>query len=122
LDQVMVVAGATLAPRGLARSNPWTRMCPPNQVVVGFSGRSGLSLDQVSFACAHWHVASSGQTLVSEASSLLAPVGGTGGSAFDDACPPGRLARGINLRADQWIDAFGLACGTPILSPDSGAP
>jgi hypothetical protein len=54
------------------------------------------------------------------ASVTLPAAGGDGGMPFEQACPAGQLARGEALRSGEWIDAFGLVCGTPVLAPDAG--
>jgi hypothetical protein len=122
-DQVLTASGATLAPRGLSQLSPWTRMCPADQVVVGFSGRSGSAFDAVAFVCAHWTVSRGalGTLLSSDPPTKLAQVGGVGGEPFDDACPPGEMARGTSLRSGEFIDAFGLVCGAPAIVADGGA-
>ena len=55
-------------------------------------------------------------TLSSELPTPLETVGGDGGSAFQDGCPLGQMARGSNVRSGEWVDAFGLICGTPSLN------
>jgi hypothetical protein len=116
--QLTTAAGATLPVRGSTQDSPWTQMCPADEVVVGFSGRSGAALDQVAFACAPWTV--SNGVLSAGAEVTLTAAGGDGGTPYQDGCPAGQLARGSNLRSGAWIDAFGLVCGTPSLSADGG--
>ncbi len=123
-DQVVVAPGQLTPLRGLARDAYWTRMCPPDAIVVGFNGRSGIAVDQLTFQCAHWFVASTptGTTLSSELPTPLDPIGGTGGSSYRDGCPLGQMARGTDVRSDQWVDAFGLICGAPSIHVDASAP
>ena len=112
-------AGATLPMRGTAQDMAWTQMCPADEVVVGFSGRSGADLDQVAFDCAPWIAqGGTGGALAVGTAIPSTAAGGDGGTPFqDDLCPSGQLARGSNLRAGAWVDAFGLVCGTPTLAP-----
>jgi hypothetical protein len=46
--------GSTLPLRGNEYGMDWTQICPPNEVVVGFYGRSGSYLDQLGIVCARW--------------------------------------------------------------------
>jgi hypothetical protein len=119
------VAGPTLPMRGTSIDSPWTQSCPANEVVVGFFGRSGADLDQIAFECARWTPSSDGgsdELSVSSTTVTSSGIGGDGGSPFQNMCPPGEVARGTSLRAEGWIDAFALVCGTPALASDSGAP
>ena len=115
--------GATLPMRGASRASPWTQVCPADQVVVGFSGRSGAALDQVAFECAPWFAADAGGVGLSVGGSVtLMAAGRDGGMPFEDLCPPGQLARGTSGRSGQWVDSLALLCGSPTPSTDSGAP
>jgi subtilisin family serine protease len=117
---VSIKAGATLPTRGKAGTSSWTRDCPANQVVVGFSGRSGLLVDQIAFSCAPL-VASgstSGSALTVGTSTTLAAIGGTGGTAFTTTkCLTGEVATLARVRAGDNLDAFGLACGKATVGP-----
>ena len=115
-------AGVTLPLRGTSQTSPWTEMCPADQIVVAFGGNSGGALDQVAFLCAPWNASSGGggATLSMGAPVALASVGGDGGMPFQESCPPGQLAIGSTLHSGQWVDAFGLVCGTPMLASDAG--
>jgi hypothetical protein len=115
-DQVVVAPGAALPVRGTAPGTPWTQQCPTDQIVIGFSGRSGNLLDQIRFTCAHWIVSSSdaGPSLSIDSVTTLIAAGGGGGSAFPlQECPPGQMAVGSLIDSGDWIDAFGLVCGMP---------
>jgi hypothetical protein len=117
-------AGATLPIRGASKGSAWTQRCPANEVVVGFSGRSGSDLDQVAFECASWTAESEapGAPLSMGAAITLPAVGGDGGLPFQEACPSGQLARGTNGRFGQWVNALALVCATPTLGAgDAGA-
>jgi hypothetical protein len=115
--------GVTLPLRGTSQTSPWTQMCPSDQIVVAFDGNSGVALDQVTFLCAPWSASSGvvGATLSMGAQVALPPVGGDGGMPFQDSCPAGQLAIGSTLRSGQWVDAFGLVCGTPVLAGPADA-
>jgi hypothetical protein len=113
--EVSIVPGETLPERGMNSGQTWTQMCPRDQMVVGFWGRSGLSLDQVGFDCAGIHVSGSPPLLAVDTtiSELSPPNGGDGGLPFRSKCMPGQIARTANINADAWVNAFGLTCETP---------
>jgi hypothetical protein len=113
--QVRVGAGSTLPTRGQYGDSPFTQMCPTNQVVVGMRGRSGGLLDQVAFVCAPLVISSgpTGYTLSTGTTTVLTPAGGNGGTAYQDGCAAGQIARGSNVTIIQGIvDAMALVCGT----------
>ncbi len=114
---VKITAGMTYALHGkYGSSTTWTRDCPSNQVIVGFRGRGGGLVDQLTFRCASLKVASgrAGYTVTMGATTDLAAIGGTGGSAFAQTdCPSGQVANTSRIRAGDGIDGFGLGCATP---------
>jgi hypothetical protein len=117
--QVKVGAGSTLPTRGSVGDTPFNQICPTNQVVVGMRGRSGAYLDQVGFVCAPLAISSgpSGYTLSLGQTTALTPAGANGGSAFQDACGAGQIARGSNVTIfGSVVHAMGLVCSTPSLS------
>jgi len=124
---VSVVAGATLPERGTPSGQTWSQMCPRDQMVVGFWGRSGRSLDQVGFDCAGVRVSRNPpgdyvlavDTTISE---LSPPNGGDGGMPFRARCPSGQIALTANINAGPWVDAFGLTCATPTAISSAGDP
>jgi len=108
-----VGVGTTMITRGQSGASAWSRMCPANQVVVSFSGRSGLLVDQLTFACARLTAAAPavGSALTAGAASSLSPVGGTGGTAFAAMkCGAGQIANAMIVRTGDNLDAFALAC------------
>ncbi len=112
---VTVAAGSTLPLRGLfgAAAAEWTRTCGADEVVVGFVGRSGALIDQLTFVCAPLAISLQGDAYVLTVgpTSQTAAVGGTGGNAFAPTqCAAGAIATVSNLRAGDNIDAFGLGC------------
>jgi hypothetical protein len=119
---VTTSAGDTLPMRGASQNSPWTQTCPANEVVVGFSGRSGSDLDQIAFVCAAWSAkpSGSGEAMTMGATDTLTSVGGDGGTPYQHACPPGELARGSTGGSGLWVDSFGLVCGTPSIVIDGG--
>lgn len=113
-------AGATLAFHGASKGSAWTQICPADEVVVGFSGRSGSDLDQVAFECAPWTAESEGAPLSMGSTVTLPAAGGDGGLPFEDSCPSGQLARGTSGRYGQWVNALALVCATPTLGASDG--
>jgi subtilisin family serine protease len=113
---VTIKAGPPLATRGLAGTSAWTRDCPVNQAIAGFSGRAGLLVDQLVLSCAPLVASGSttGAVLTVGTASALPAVGGTGGTATAQIkCPAGEVATTARVRTGDNLDAFGLACGKP---------
>jgi hypothetical protein len=116
---ITVSNGATLPLRGLMGATQWSSMCPTDQMVVGFNGRSGALIDQLGFRCAPILVGGSPQAPTLSIGSItdLPAAGGIGGMAFPTTdCPVGQVATVARIRAGDGIDAFGLACSTPELT------
>jgi hypothetical protein len=115
------IPGATLPVRGTSQNGPWMQVCPAGEVVVGFSGHSGDFLDRVAFVCAQLGTSDGegGEEILSiEGETTLPFAGGDGGTPYAVTCPPGQIARGSNLFAGEWVNLFGLVCGTPALVPE----
>jgi hypothetical protein len=122
-NEVVVGPGSTLPERGLYNGSAWAQMCPTNQVISGFVGRSGSFLDQISFQCGHFIATTSGAdpSFTTDTTTMLAAAGGGGGDAFPAVpCPPGQMAIGTALRSGFFVDAFSLICGTPPIPGDAG--
>jgi hypothetical protein len=122
-DPVSITPGFALPERGRYAGPSWSESCAGNEVVVGFSGRTGQYVDQLAFQCGHWVLsnADGGPVLTMNATDSLPAVGGDGGSPIPlAACPTGQMAIGSALRAGFWLDAFSLQCGTPSLDSDAG--
>lgn len=103
----------TLALRGAKGDIEWTRMCPTNQIVTGFSARTGINIDQMTFRCAPLSMTGINDhyELIKGASSALTPVGGNGGSNVGPIeCSGKTMARVTNISAGDNIAAFGLGC------------
>jgi hypothetical protein len=113
---ISVSSGATLPLHGLKGQILWASTCPPNQVVVGFGGRSGLYVDQLLLRCAPLVVNGPPYTIARGTITALPPVGGTGGQPFPTTdCSAGQVATVSRILAGDYIDAFGLSCSTPAL-------
>jgi hypothetical protein len=118
-DPVAVTAGSALNARGSLQTALWSQMCPAEQVVIGFSGRTGDFVDRLAFMCAHWivSIADGGASLSADSLTTLPAAGGLGGVAFPlEMCPPGQMATGDRLRAGFFVDQFALLCSTPVVS------
>jgi hypothetical protein len=114
---VTFTTGSTLAMRGALSGTSFSRTCPADRVLVGFSGRSGLLIDQLTLQCAQIVYREDGSNAWSQEVRDpvdLSSVGGNGGTAFDQTnCPTGQIARGATIRYGDSIDAFGMICATP---------
>lgn len=114
---VTLGAGTTLPMRGTTQNTPISSRCPSNQMVVGFVGRAGALIDQITLSCAPLIVDQNATLAAPGAITALAPAGGTGGNLFDDTpCPSGQVSVGANIRGGGSIDAFGIICGTPTMN------
>jgi hypothetical protein len=94
------------------------RMCPTNQVVVGFDSKAAMYVDQLVFRCAQLVLTkgASGYGLSIGMSSAIGNIGGDGGNLQRPiSCPDGSIAIGSILRAGNAIDAFSLGCAVPSL-------
>jgi subtilisin family serine protease len=117
---VSVNQGSSLPARGKVGVSAWSRTCPANQVVVGFAGRSGLLVDQLTFTCAPLaaSAATVGAPLTVGVATSLAAVGGTGGTAFAAIkCPAGEMARASSVRTGDNLAAFSLLCSKATVGP-----
>src|SRR5262249_7603583 len=115
---VNTTQGETLSTIGTAATTSQTRMCPANQMVVGFAFRSATLIDGLSFVCAPLVIsgASPNFSLSVGSQTTLMTLGGSGGSPFPAiSCPSGQVAVGDLGRGDGGIDAFGLLCSAPSL-------
>jgi hypothetical protein len=81
--------------------------CGPGMVVVGIVGASGGSIDAIAPACAPVNADGSLGAMVA-----LTPVGGTGGTAFDDYCPTGQMVVGIRGMSGDALDRIALDCAS----------
>jgi len=112
---VHTTAGATLPSRGGNAGTANPRHCAQDQVVVGFTGRSGTLVDQLTITCAPLTIDGSLNFVVGVPTNLAA-CGGTGGSAFPQTnCPTGQVATVSRTRVSGLLEAFGLGCSQPRL-------
>ena len=107
-------AGAALPSRGGAGDTPWTRNCPVDQVLVGFSGSAGAGVNQLVFSCAPLVVTEAVGGMFGAgtgAVTQLPVIGAPGGMAFPQTnCPMGQVVSTQRLRATTVITAFGVGC------------
>jgi hypothetical protein len=117
--QVTTTLDAPLPSRGMQPGTTMQeRMCPSNQVVVGFESKAAMYVDQLVFRCAPLVLTrdANGYALSLGMASLIGPIGGDGGNAQRTiSCPDGAIAIGSILRAGNAIDAFSLGCAVPSL-------
>jgi hypothetical protein len=116
---VTIVPAGTLTRRGSVTSPAWTRKCPANMMIIGYSGRSGVLVDQLSFVCAPLVIsgAPGSFSIGYGAQTTLAAIGDSGGSAFGPLiCASGRVATGDSGRAGSFVDAFAMLCSRPQLT------
>jgi hypothetical protein len=95
-----------------------TAMCPPNQVIVGFSGRNGNLIDSLVFSCAPLVISGTSPTFTLSigATTNTAAIGGPGGMPFNAlACAAGSIAVGHAGRSNQDVQSFGIVCARPTL-------
>jgi hypothetical protein len=116
---VKTIAQETLPQIGtMAGSVQLSEVCPSDQMVVGFRGRSGSDIDQIVLLCAPLAISGASPNFVLSIgpTSELPPLGGPGGNPFDPvACPAGQVAIGNEGRAAFTLNAFGLLCALPSL-------
>lgn len=108
---------STLGARGDSTYMRHTALCGPGQIVVGFFGRAGGSLNQVGFECGSLELVGSPATMQVTAVTRIGPFGGTADGEFAETCTTGAVARGQHGTFGSWIDSLGLHCGTPMLPP-----
>jgi hypothetical protein len=103
--------------------------CPADEVLVGFSGRSGWLLDSLKPICnnrAMWEAQWPGHNSTVTPSSF----GGSGGEAFTRMCPARHAVKGLRLRYADVITRMDVVCqrlGKPgniqtVSLPAIGAP
>ena len=118
--RIAFAPGATLPNRGTGGDAPWTRVCGFEEIVVGFTGNSGVLVDDLTFECARLQIGPSmaGYPLTLGTVNVLPTIGGGGGAPFAPSrCPAGQIAVQADIRAGADIDALGLSCAVPTLAP-----
>ncbi|HEY8379020.1 MAG TPA: hypothetical protein VIK91_21155, partial [Nannocystis sp.] len=116
---VKVNPGTTLPAVGGNGGGPFNSLCPADQVVVGFYGRSGSEVDQIGFRCAPFVISENavGYSISLGAATNLPAHGGGGGAPFPQTnCPANQVANRKYGRSGSRIDRFGLVCGAYGLS------
>ena len=115
-EWVLTVTEATVLPeRGTSMGTPFTAVCPADNAVVGFSGRSGQKLDAVGLSCAPLGVTSadSGPTLDVNLGNIIEieVIGGGGGTEFGPLlCGSGEAVTTALIRTADNINGLGLSC------------
>ncbi len=109
---ITTTQAGSLPVRPGAQATAQAGLCPANQVVVGFQGRSGGFVDGLSFKCAPLSVgAGPNYPLVIGTATDTSLIGGTGGSPFAAmSCANGQVAVSQRPFGAGAIDSFGLAC------------
>ncbi len=117
--RVLVNKRSSQALQGTAQGSASTQLlCPANQVVVGFSGRSGQWMDALGLRCAPLEVTGApGSEVLGVGSPVTSTsqLGGPGGGAYPDTdCGSGMMASGTTVNLyDVYVSGFGLTCTTP---------
>jgi len=120
---VTTTQSATLAAHGVPQSITQMRMCPANQMITGFTSRTGGAIDELTFSCAPLTITGTSApfTLAVGTPMAIALLGGTGGTPAPAPidCPAGQIAVGDEGREGGGtagaIEAFGLLCARPTL-------
>ncbi len=105
--------------RGLYGVTAWDRICGSNQAIMGFIGRAGALIDQLTFRCAPIEITWDGAIFSASRGTFtdLPAQGTAGGTAFAQTdCGADQLATVANIRAGDSLDALGLGCQIPTLS------
>ena len=112
VDQsVELVDPVTLSLRGRGPGAVVKTRCSPGSGVVGFVGTADALIDSLEFACAP--IVNTSGLAIGERVANSPRIGADNGQAFAlTMCPSGQIARGINIRVGDNLDAFGLICGT----------
>ncbi len=108
-----VAMGDTLNYHGSSMVNT-EQLCPEHHVVVGFSGRNGEWIDQLTLDCSPITIVDDGTSFSVELGPPVAtePIGGPNGTEFDPVeCGDGAAGYITNMRTATDVAAFGLGCG-----------
>jgi hypothetical protein len=118
---VRTIQAETLPQPGMAAQGTMmqTRLCAADQMVVGFSGKSGALIDQISLICAPLVIGGTSPNLTLSVGTPTLPLlglGGPGGGAFTAIdCPTNQVAVGNAGRVADFVSRYGLLCSTPTL-------
>lgn len=95
---------------GGSGGSPGLIACDRDSAIIGLHGRSGALVDRLGAICRK--VDGTGSAYDRNA------VGGSGGTAFRDACPGGQVGVGLRGRSGALIDQIELICGAvPAAAP-----
>jgi hypothetical protein len=110
---ISIEVGATtaLVVRGTGTGTTMSLRCPKNQVVIGYEGRSGSWVDQLSFRCAPLALVNKDTEVVLGPVTKIGPVGGGGGGARGEIdCGASEVAVGSRVLAESVVKVFALPC------------
>lgn len=99
--------------------------CPTNYAVKSFKGTAGSYVHSLVLICKK--LEASGRTGPTSASEISVGPSGTGTAFGSIACDEAKPAKGIQGKAGEYIDSFGLRCGyimpsaVVLLTPANGA-
>jgi hypothetical protein len=96
----------------------WQSACDPNHAVVGFRGHSGSHVDALAIACSPLNVEEDRVIPDRDGLVWMPRVGTPGGNAFGSTlCPDGEGATGSFVRAEGFLNAYGLRCSRLMIAP-----
>jgi hypothetical protein len=109
----VVNEGVTLDLVGTNSTTFTPLLCPTDEVVVGFEGRSGEWLDAVSLRCAPLDDTGAVGTIVNTST-----LGGAFGAPFPATdCSPGEVATGALLHSfNEFVSTIAFHCGLPTIN------
>lgn len=92
---------------GGRNGEPFQRICPRNQVVVGMRGRAGFYVDRLRIACQ----AVTDQGRPTGTVTWLSAVGGDGGEAFGPLmCAAGGAVQFLSGKGGVYVDSVNMGC------------
>lgn len=115
---VEIGPGATLPDRGTSGTIEWTRMCPDDEVIMGFQAWTGHNVDIAVFRCAPLLITGDGggYAITRGPFTDLSPVGtGDGHVNFQQDCPDDQIATTTKLVATNFLRGMALGCQRPSL-------
>ena len=113
---VKISDGEILPMRGTSGTTEWQRLCPTDQMVVGFLARTGSNIDSLRLTCAPLVITRDavGHKISRGDPTHLDPAGGTTGpTEYEDYCADDQVATISSLRASNVLLGFGLGCQAP---------
>ena len=101
---------------GGAGGTAFTKTCPRDYAISGFSGRSATYVNQLNFECK----ALTATGRVTGTAQALGAVGSTSGTAQASmSCGTGNPVYALYGRSGSWIDNFGMQCRQAAITPIS---